>query len=511
MTEIELKLHVPSDALAPLVARLRALGARTVRLRTAYFDTPDALLARHGLAWRIRREGRHWVQTLKSGDGLIREEHEVPVPGQSTDWPTPELDRHRGSAAGARLETLLDRSDQPVIERFRTDFSRLSAPLRTRRGWIELSLDRGSIQAGEHMTPLCELEIELIRGSPRAVTEVAAMMIRRYSLWIDLRSKAQRGHLLAAGLVQAPVRRADSCMLRPDMTMGDAWQAVARQCVTPILAQASQIAAPEGHDAEHLHQIRVGLRRYRTALRLFQHIVPNAPQRSERAGELARQLGARRDRDVMAQTLWPALTQVNAPLVMLPETAEPYDPASIMRSGAHQVELLRLIEFSELPFDRALDEPGQAPIGLFERLSAALEDGWRSIRRKAKRFDELSDADRHRLRRQIKRLRYGLEFCTNLFQARRLRTMSRALAQAQQALGDYNDTCVALTRYRTLAQDDPRAWFAAGWLAARRPERLEYCRTTLAALRDVPRAWPRPARAAKAVQLRRSASEGPDP
>jgi CHAD domain-containing protein len=42
------------------------------------------------------------------------------------------------------------------------------------------------------------------------------------------------------------------------------------------------------------------------------------------------------------------------------------------------------------------------------------------------------------------------------------------LKPAQEALGEYNDEVTALDIYRRLAKKDAKAWFAAGWLAARR-------------------------------------------
>lgn len=349
VTEIELKLQVPAASLPAIVARLQALGARSTRLRTAYFDTADLALARSGIAWRIRREGRHWVQTLKTGDGLVREEHEVGVPGLAAEWPVPNADLHADTAPGSRLARILVAAGAPPTERFRTDFTRLSAPLRTRRGWVELSLDRGTIKAGAASVPLCELEIELIKGSPRAVTEVAATLLQRYGLWIDLRSKAQRGHLLADRRSQAPARRVDACTLSPTMSMAEAWVSVARSSSVQILANASQIAADEGGSTEHVHQLRVGLRRLRAAIRLFESVVPDAARFSEQARALARALGANRDRDVMSEALWPELTQAGAPLAAPPIATDDTTPTEIVRSAIHQRWLLKLIEACEAP------------------------------------------------------------------------------------------------------------------------------------------------------------------
>jgi len=73
--EIELKLVVPAAAVRRLAThrllRGRSRPARR-RLYAIYFDTPALDLWRQGIALRVRREGRRWVQTLKAaGDGAI--------------------------------------------------------------------------------------------------------------------------------------------------------------------------------------------------------------------------------------------------------------------------------------------------------------------------------------------------------------------------------------------------------------------------------------------------------
>src|SRR3546814_11683836 len=85
-TEPELKRAVDSSALdaladAPAVVE-RARNRGTVRrLENIYFDTADRRLHRRGLALRVRRIGRRYVQTLKSdaaaGPGGRSEERRV--------------------------------------------------------------------------------------------------------------------------------------------------------------------------------------------------------------------------------------------------------------------------------------------------------------------------------------------------------------------------------------------------------------------------------------------------
>ena len=109
MNEIELKFQVPPARRAQVDAAVAGRAPqRRVRLQAVYVDTPDRLLAQAGLALRVRREGRDWVQTLKGAtdDGMRRAEHNVPL-GRMNEAPQADPGRHRGTAVGDRLLKLL--------------------------------------------------------------------------------------------------------------------------------------------------------------------------------------------------------------------------------------------------------------------------------------------------------------------------------------------------------------------------------------------------------------------
>src|SRR3546814_3474972 len=132
-TETALKLAVDSSALdaladAPAVVE-RARNRGTVRrLENIYFDTADRRLHRRGLALRVRRIGRRYVQTLKSdaaagpGGALRRGEWEAPVGSPEPDLaalPHEDARRHLEAIAGSGLDPVVTtriRSEGPQSE-----------------------------------------------------------------------------------------------------------------------------------------------------------------------------------------------------------------------------------------------------------------------------------------------------------------------------------------------------------------------------------------------------------
>ncbi len=202
-TEIELKFQIPAGALPAVEARLASLGAVIVLpLQARYVDTSERHLARAGLALRLRREGGPWVQTLKGrGDDLMtRLEHNADA-GEVAE-PVLDLSRHDGTPAGAALQRALGTAAGAALNvRFATDILRRWVRIRHGAAQIELALDVGRIEGGSHSLPVCELEFELIGGEgPGAVADLldaVSPWVADLGLWLDPRSKAERGDRLA--------------------------------------------------------------------------------------------------------------------------------------------------------------------------------------------------------------------------------------------------------------------------------------------------------------------------
>jgi len=495
MHEIELKFQVPREQRAAVDA---AVAGRTpqprIRLQAAYVDTPERLLAQAGLALRVRREGRQWVQTIKgaSDDGMTRLEHNV-ARGAGTVAPQADPALHAGTPAGDKLQALLDAHPGAVLSvLFGTNILRRTSVQRVATlGTVELAFDDGSIHAGNARTGVCELEIELLDGSPLAVIKTARRWVPRHGLWLDTRSKAERGDMLARGMEMADARNAALVMLERELSAREGWLRVMRACAEQISVNASQVASGV-HGDDHVHQLRIGLRRLRSALSLFDFVAID-PALGTGAATLFRRLGGARDQVVIegefAADLVAALQVAGVPGDAPVATSEvSADSATAaVRDAACQAFLLDLLAASHVVDDAGTDDDGDAVSSadpatpLRAAITKRLTRWHRRAAADAKRYAELDDEGRHRLRKHIKRLRYAVEFTGTLFGRQAVKRYLKPLRALQERLGAINDVVVAMEAFRATRETDPRAWFALGWLAARREVLIRAARPELRA------------------------------
>lgn len=464
MPEIELKLQVGASDLAALEREVCRGRVQRVRMHALYFDTPQRALAAAGLALRLRREGRRWVQTVKGqGDGqLARLEHEV-VLGASRAVPKLDPRHHAGTPEGDALAAALGNEAARLALCFETDVVRIRRELRHRGARIELALDRGTIRAGASTLPLAEIEFELLHGGVDALVDVARRWAARYALWLDSRSKALRGHLLVENRAAAAAVKSSAPLLDAHDDPDAALRCIVRNALAQILPNGSALAAG-GAGPQHLHQARVGLRRLLSALREFGAWSDAVDgQWATDLRQMFGELGRARDRDAIAATLWPALRGAGAPLWQWAAAPATADAGAVFRAPATTQCLLGLIGFAGSPA-ATVNEARPALKGLVQ---ARLRRLHRQVHSAGQGFAAQDSASRHRTRKRLKRLRYCAEFTSALWPERAWAAYSERLRGAQDALGAMQDNEVALPLYRAEAEHDARAWFAVGWLIAR--------------------------------------------
>lgn len=590
MQEDEIKLFVPESARKEVTARLTAIeGPRRQRLRAIYFDTPECELARQRGALRLRQEGRRWVQTFKmeGANALSRLELNHVRPG-------PQLDL--GVYHDTPVADLFQKLDAQLSPRYETDITRLKRQVRTRYGVVEVAYDVGAIQAGALEIPVNELEFERVSGSVRAIFELARRWTRAHGLVLELRSKAERGDGLAdveAAVMQskagdrATVRelgftdlRAPQHAVRITRLPGkpDAERAldhVTAACFEQIARNANMLAVSDAlpwvthYASDYVHQLRVGIRRLRSAWRLFEGWTPLPPIGLQlQARDHFQRLGAVRDADVFGESILPALQDAGMPPVQQARAAAESDPASMVRDVAFQVWLLDMLAWNvgvrassaaaaktaQLPMagtvhqsasvhslamanpsdghdatahrqdaknqtlhgqdadvqagaarthggdnadatasrqggsaqsagvdaakgkqkdasrehlsEEASDASTPVPPSLRDLLNTRLYKWHKRIVKQGRRYAQLTDDDKHSLRKRVKRLRYGLDYAAVTLPTRQTKKYRKQLSKVQELLGEFNDLVVARDAFEALTNAQPQAWFALGWIAA---------------------------------------------
>lgn len=448
--ETELKLWLsPGDVAAfRALARLARARPRQEALHTLYFDTPGLALARHGIALRVRRIGRRWVQTLKTegekSGGLSRRlELETPVGG-----PLPDFSRLPAETVDRLIRRKWRTRLVPVYE---TRFLRTAWNLRAPDGSrVEVALDVGEIVAGRLSEALCEVELELKSGSADALYGLAQGLAQRVLLIPFDASKAERGARLAAGKPRRPAGAA-----LPDLA-GDTpacagFVQIARTCLAQLQANLPGLLQEE--DPEYLHQARVALRRLRSAAGLFGKACPPPPEPMARLAELGRALGAARDWDVFVLETLPALRESvpaaqktllvrRAQAARRKARAAALAAAACPQTGADLIALHRWLHAQAAsPGKPALHKLAARKLArLHAAALAAAED-----------FAGQTAAQRHALRIRIKRLRYALDYLGGLFGKHK--KFGACFAGLQDELGALNDAATALGLLGQLNRD----------------------------------------------------------
>ncbi|WP_256856509.1 CYTH and CHAD domain-containing protein [Variovorax sp. KK3] len=500
VTEFEIKFQVDPQSRAAVEGAVARGSSRSERLQARYYDTADGTLAAQRIVLRIRKEGRRWVQTAKApgGNALERHEHNVEITTErASETPLPQLDRHAGTPVGELIARAIQSSghtpaDIALVPLYGTDIRRTTREMRTGDARVELAFDRGEVRAAERAHPICELEIELKSGSPQSVLELARRWRMRYPLWLDTVSKAQRGERLAKGIVHAEAVKAVAPALGKKATGPQVFRAVLEACLAQILPNAAEVAAGSP-DPEHVHQLRIGIRRLRTALREMADFAPGIDPAWEPAlVDAFRALGQQRDLEQLQANVQPHIEAAGGPQVQWPPRETPVPvPADVVRQPSFQLTLIGLVAAS-LPEPPPSDEaaaPVEAADPAREPLRARLKKLHRQVARDGKKFESLAPDAQHRVRKRLKRLRYLGEFVASMFGQEDADRYLKALKPAQDALGTHNDDAVAIDTYRNAADHDGRAWFAVGWLTARQPQSARECREALSEVAKARRFW----------------------
>lgn len=477
--ETELKFEIDAAAAGALSERLALdVEGEARSLRSVYFDTPKAGLHAHGMVLRVREDGDRRVQTVKKtlANGFRRGEWETEV-----DGPGPDLKAAAKTPLGGELGHRKAAALRPAFE---TRVDRITRQVVVDGGVIEVALDRGTIEADGGDAPILELELELKDGAPEALFTLARELSDLAPLNLSFTSKAERGYALLDGETLAPVKARDPVLRRRD-DAATAFKAIAGAALAQIADNARVLR--RARRIEALHQARVGARRLRSALTLFKPMLRDGRMDwvKTELKWLTHEMDEARNLDVfISDTFRPAARRPAdktglAPLgrkLIATQTAA-YDRAvAAVGSARFRNLVLEICAWIETGPWTTGDDPALAALRRRPIRAVAaeiLEKRQRKIAKRGRKLAELAPRPRHKLRIQVKKLRYACGFFGGLYAgkaAKRHDAYVEVLESLQDRLGAAVDIVAAEGLAVRLAGAEATAElaYAAGLLAGRR-------------------------------------------
>jgi len=444
----------------------------TVEIADTYYDTYDWRFYRACYALRVRNTDGEVEATMKSltpAEDSLRRRREISEPLEDDKPAT--LKKAAGPVGGRSMALVGGRELRPL---FRIDTHRRRFALLLEGSTdenkedvriAEISLDASEIPLGEETTRLTRVEVEAEDGhaqSPdlhgfvdemQSALELSPASVSKYETGLYA-----SGHNPEGDFDLGPTH------IDPSMSLGEVAFDVLRRQFAEM--QDHEPGTRLGEDPEELHDMRVPTRRMRVAMKVFQGALPErARWLREELRWVAHALGDVRDLDVKIERFqaWKREAGeessgfLNRILAITHERREEarenmlevLDSVRYERLLSSFAEMLRLGPAAELELAQA---NGNERAG--EPVTAAapplISRRYRKWRKAAKRLDETSPPEAfHDVRKKGKRLRYTLEFVSEVY-GEPVQKLVEPLKALQDDLGDHQDAVIAARYLREL-------------------------------------------------------------
>jgi len=391
-------------------------GADRQVLDARYFDTATYCLQNAKLAYRIRREGEQWVATIKGGgksSGGLHERQEWNVVVSDAQ---PDITVFEGTDIGKTVIGLVGNQVlEPIVI---TKFERRTLDVIMPDGsHIEVAADQGTIVAGSKNTPILEVELELKSGKTAALLELGAALSREYPLVPESDSKFYRG-LKLAGLVTVQLKQAAKFQIDKHTLAGEGLQTVLVQLIAQFLV-GQQIFLAEPTSPEHLHELRISLRRLRSLLEFYEPFVDHQQYKYHQAElrKLGQMLGGLRSIDVAYGTWEQCRDGLFSQRESKISLGSVLAKQRIMESKI-VYETLNAGQATPLLLDlwaMLTQSPVEHHLTLGEYSMRQISNWLKTVTKQSKTIDWSINENVHKLRLQIKKIRYAVEVLEPVF------------------------------------------------------------------------------------------------
>jgi len=452
---MELELAADIDAVAGL-SRLKALTAnrdgrpRNLAIKIVWHDSPEHALFEDGL-------------TLAEQRGVWRLERIVPgaqtwLPAQPVPIVAEAPDRDTLPAPLAPLAAFEGRQ---------------SISVHVFDGHpVTITVAKGVLRAVTAEQPVARIWLS---GDEQAVRQAALMIAEAVPVSVPLVSLAAAGIALATGRGSAVRHTGAPVLPVGTQVTAEALAHILGHLFDVMLAHANVFLLAPEKPIEAVHQMRVAVRRARSALSIFRSAVAEGALNEIGAGlkQLGGLLGPNRD--------WDVFTDETAPEI---RAALPNDDrldrliaaagrrrtecqktlATYLGSSAFRVLGIELAWFAAAEFWRAppVTTDGSDPPALDAFAARVLQHRWKKLVSAGKGIEDLDIPSLHGVRLRAKRARYAAEMFATLHHGKSAHRFIRRLSVLQQRLGVLNDGAVATHLLEELGGPGGRHAYATG-------------------------------------------------
>jgi len=484
-TETELKLAIDPTNVERFLNHPLVIFAnnsqRTIKLQGTYFDTPDHQLLSQNISLRVRKEDDDWIQALKTFQANTAGIH------QRHEWETivrenaPELDKLPFEIKQSVFaDSDLCNTVGPV---FNVNVERRLWTLNSANGDdVELCLDQGMLSTQTALEAISEIELELKSGNPASLVEMAIELLETIPLSIENRTKSKRGYnLLAPELVT--YHKSDILNLTKKRSAENVFVCCMQSCIEHL--QENEAVTFQGGEPEGVHQMRVALRRLRSALTFFKPLIPLESYRDlkPQIKWLSDLMGPVRDWDVFIISLQDMLQQESKQATLHHYLTQVLDNAR-REQHKHQANLIKAMkspQYTKLFLCLSqwlLNRPWREYVNSkqLKKLDAPVKQYTnkrlgkiysRLLRYGGDSLSLLTPVNRHKVRIKSKEFAYSLRFVSTLYPG--AVNYLDLLSNLRDDLGILNDNYTAKSLMKTpnlIPENETGSNYIHGWYAA---------------------------------------------
>ena len=461
MVEVELKFQITPARRQALLKALDPKKCENIQLQAKYYDTAEKHLAQQHVALRQRLEGQNWVQTLKAAkeNHIERFEHNHDL-GLLAVAPDLQLEIYSQDAeASAILKRALGEYSNALELQFETDIQRTLRVIHFAQSEIEVSLDIGCIRSLHGEIEVHEVEFELKSGSIQDLLAFSFEWVKKFGLWLDVRSKAEMGNLLASQQTVSPATTVNAFQLvKKDSSEKSLRALIAQQLqhlLPNIAAISAQVATPE-----HIQQAQQALEHLQLTTSLFKDWNKNLSDKfSLQLGAFKQQFDQLQHLEHMQATLGGFLQNASTKEQLEKDILYAKEKLGhLVRSTQNVHHYLELMMFS-LSEDQSAQD-------LRQSAQNSLQQQYRTLN------DQLLESDVHHfesldaLAQRIHELKFSFPILTHIYDVKNLQKYSKALNDAYLAAQEYQ-VLASSALYIQNTELEASDWFVLGWLTAK--------------------------------------------